>query len=309
MSGIFTAPFLALLLDLGPQARSPRRWTLEYVIYVSVLMVLDGSEHLKDRFAHARQDVVTLFPGRKRPGQTYQGYVKACRQLRRRRPQAIHGQLRKRHRESAGPFWRRDGWVAFAAKPAPAQAGGTRVELPRTAAHEKAFGCAGRDKSGPQLQLTSLYQMGTGLPWAWQIGAGSESEQVHLRHLMRWLPADSLLVADAGFTSFDLLRSLRERHVHFLVRMGSNRTLLTGREDGRGQIRGERVWLWPTQKQTTYPPLALRLLRFEQANHAPMYLVTSVQDEEALTDRQVGQFYRMRWGREGFPRSFKQTLA
>lgn len=302
MSGIFTAPFLTLLLELGPQVRSPRRWTLEYVIYVSALMVLDGSAHLKDRFVQARQEVVALFPGRKRPGQTYQGYVKACRQLRRRQQHAIHRHLRERQREAAGPFWRRDDWVAFAAD-------GTRIELPRTAAHEKAFGCAGRDKTGPQLQLTSLYHMGTGLPWAWQIGAGTESEQVHLRHLARWLPADSLLVADAGFTSFELLRSLRERHVHFLVRLGSNRTLLTGLEDAQIHVRGERVWLWPKKKQTQAPPLKLRLVRFEQANHSPMCLATSVLDERVLADRQIGRFYRLRWGQEVFHRSFKQTLT
>ena len=207
-----------------------------------------------------------------------------------------------RHRSVAGSYWQRDGWVAFAAD-------GTRVELPRTAANEKAFGCAGRDKTGPQLQLTSLYHLGTGLPWTWQIGAGTESEQVHLRHLARRLPADSLLVADAGFTSFELLRSLRERHVHFLVRMGSNRTLLTGLEDVRVRVRGDVVWLWPKDQQTHCPPLRLRLIRIEPANHTPMCLVTSVLDEQALTDRQIARFYRMRWGQEVFHRSFKQTLA
>jgi Transposase DDE domain len=302
MNGIFTAPFLSRLMRLGPQPWSARCWSLEYVIYVSLLMGLDEAEGLKDRFAHARQAVVALFPGRKRPGQSYQGYVKACRRLRRGHRRAIRRQLRAHHRWAAGPYWQRDGWVAFAAD-------GTRVELPRTAANEKAFGCAGRDKSGPQLQLTSLYHMGTGLPWAWQIGAGTESEQVHLRHLARQLPAGSLLVADAGFTSFDLLWSLRKRQVHFLVRMGSNRTLLTGLEDARVQIRGEIVWLWPTQKQSQDPPLKLRLLRLQQANHTPMCLVTSVLDEQALPDPQIGQFYRMRWGQEVFHRAFKQTLA
>jgi hypothetical protein len=302
MSSIFTAPFLLLLLGLGPQPWSARRWTLEYLIYVSVLMVLDGSTHLKDRFAHARQLVGQLFPGRKRPGQSYQGYVAACGRLRRGHWRALQRQLRERHRQIAGPFWRRDGWVAFAAD-------GTRLELPRTAANERAFGCAGRDKTGPQLQLTSLYHLGTGLPWAWQIGAGTESEQGHLRHLARWLPADSLLVADAGFTSFDLLWSLRQRHVHFLVRMGSNRTLLTGLADAAVRVRGETVWLWPQDKQTRYPPLRLRLVRIEQANRSPMCLVTSVQDEQTLTDAQIGRFYRQRWGQEVFHRAFKQTLA
>jgi len=302
MSGIFTARLLSLLISLGPQPWDARRWSLEYVLYVSVLMALDDAEALRDRFAHARQAVVALFPGRKRPGRTYQGYVEARGRLRRCHQRAIQRQLRERHQWAAGPYWQRDGWVAFAAD-------GTRVELPRTAANEKAFGCAGRDKTGPQLQLTSLYHMGTGLPWAWQMGAGTESEQVHLRHLARLLPAGSLLVADAGFTSFDLLRYLLERQVHFLVRMGSNRTLLTGLADTEVRIRGELVWLWPKKKQSKYPPLRLRLVRLEQANRTPMYLVTSVLDEQALTDRQVGQFYRMRWGQEVFHRSFKQTLA
>ena len=69
------------------------------------------------------------------------------------------------------------------------------------------------------------------------------------------------------------------------------------------------MWLWPKNKQSKYPPLKLRLIRIEQANHSPMCLATSVLDEQVLTDRQIGQFYRMRWGQEVFHRSFKQTLA
>lgn len=111
------------------------------------------------------------------------------------------------------------------------------------------------------------------------------------------------------FTSFDLLRSLLDRRVQFLVRMGSNRTLLTGLEEVRVQIKGELVWLWPQDKQSKHPPLKLRLIRIEQANHSPMCLVTSVLDEQALTDRQIGRFYQMRWGQEVFHRSFKRTLA
>lgn len=302
MRSIFTAPFFSRLLAQGPQWENPRRWTVEYVIYVSLLMALDGSETLKDRFAHARQAVVALFPSRKRPGQTYQGYVKASGQIRRHYLRAIQRQLRDRQQEIAAAWWQRDGWVAFAAD-------GTRIELPRTAANEQAFGCAGRDKTGPQLQLTSLYHLGLGLPWVWRIGAGTESEQVHLRQMIKWLPRGALLIADAGFTSFDLLRSLADHQVQVLVRMGSNRTLLTGLEDARVRIKGEIVWLWPTKKQAQHPPLKLRLIRLEQANHSPMCLVTSVLDEQALTDQQVGQFYRMRWGQEVFHRSFKQTLA
>ena len=302
MSRILTAPFFSALLAVGPQWSQRRRWTLEHVIYVSLLMVLDATPTLKERFDNARQSTVEMFAGRRRPGRTYQGYVKARRQITRRQMRVIKRQLCRSHRRMAGPFWRRNDWLALAAD-------GTRIELPRTAKNEKAFGCAGRDKTAPQLQLTSLYHLGTGLPWAWRIGPGPESEQVHLRRMIGQLPRGSLLIADAGFTSFDLLRSLSERHVEVLVRMGSNRTLLTGIQDAHAQIRGELVWLWPKKKQTQYPPLKLRLIRIEQANHTPMCLATSVLDERVLTDRQIGQFYRMRWGQEVFHRSFKRTLA
>ena len=85
--------------------------------------------------------------------------------------------------------------------------------------------------------------------------------------------------------------------------MGSSRTLLTALEEVRVRIRGEWVWLWPQDKQSKHPPLKLRLIRIEQANHSPMCLVTSVLDEQALTDRQIGRFYQMRWGQEVFRRS------
>ena len=302
LSRVFLAPFFSLLMTRGPQGDGSRRWTLEYVIYVSLLMVLDAAPTLKERFGNARQSIVEMFAGRQRPGRTYQGFVKARRQITRRQLRIIKRELCRYHRRVAGGFWRRNDWLAFAAD-------GTRVELPRTAKNEKAFGCAGREKTAPQLSLTSLYHLGTGLPWAWRIGPGTESEQVHLRRMIGQLPRGSLLVADAGFTSFDLLRSLSERHVEVLVRMGSNRTLLTGLEDARVQVRGELVWLWPKKKQSQHPPLKLRLIRIEQANHAPMCLATSVLDERVLTDRQIGQFYRMRWGQEVFHRSFKQTLG
>lgn len=298
----FHGPLFSTLAAMGPQWDRSRRWTAEHVIYVSLLMVLDGAPTLKERFDNARQSTVAMFPGRKRPGRSYQGYVKARRQISRRQIRVTKRELCRHHRRIAGAFWQRKGWLAFAAD-------GTRVELPRTARNEKAFGCAGREKTAPQLSLTSLYHLGTGLPWAWRIGPGTQSEQVQLRKMIGQLPRGSLLVTDAGFTSFDLLRLLAGRGVEVLVRMGSHRTLLTGLEDASVQVRGERVWLWPKQKQGRYPPLKLRLIRIEQANHSPMCLATSVLDEQALTDPQIGQFYRMRWGQEVFHRSFKQTLG
>ena len=298
----FHGPPFSRLCKKRVRGSQARRWTLASLIYVCLLMALENAATLQERFDHARRKVVEMFPGRRRPGRSYQGFVAARRRMSRPQIRMLKRQLCRHHRQIAGTFWRRHDWLAFAVD-------GTRIKLPRTAKNERAFGGATRAKSAPELSLTSLYHLGTGLPWAWRIGPGPESEQVHLHRMIGWLPRRSLLIADAGFTSFDLLRSLQDRGVAFLVRMGSNRTLLTGLADARVRVRGELVWFWPQAKQSQAAPLVLRLVRLQQANHSAMCLASSVLDERLLTDRQIGQFYRMRWGQEVFHRSFKRTLA
>ena len=158
-----------------------------------VLMALDESATLGDRFDHARECLIEMAPGARRPGKTYQGFVKAMKRLPPGTLDQLQAHLRKEHQRIAGASWKRYGWVILACD-------GSRVEVPRTVRNEAAFGCAGRDKTGPQLGVTTLYHMGTGLPWAWKVGAGTDSERGQLRAMLDTLPAESLLVADAGFT-------------------------------------------------------------------------------------------------------------
>lgn len=276
-----------------------RRWTTPFVIYQSMLMAFEASSTLKDRFANARQALIEMFPGRRRPGRTYQGFAKALRSLPASASAALGAHLRDCHRRVAGEFWQRFGWTVLACD-------GTRVEAPRTRANEAAFGCAGRNKTGPQLALTTLYHMNTGLPWTWRIGAGTEAERVQLWDMLDEVPAGALLVADAGFTGFDLMRRLTEQGLFFLIRVGANVTLLEqlGLEM---ETDGRTVWLWPT-KQRDRPPLKLRLIHVRTASD-DVYLVTNVFDHERLSDEQAAVLYRMRWGVELFYRDFKQTLG
>jgi hypothetical protein len=121
----FHGPLFSTLMAMGPQWDRSRRWTLEYVIHVSLLMVLDAAPTLKDRFANARQTTVEMFAGRRRPGRTYQGFVMARRQITRRQIRVTKRELCRSHRRIAGPFWRRNNWLAFSVD-------GTRIERPRT---------------------------------------------------------------------------------------------------------------------------------------------------------------------------------
>jgi len=265
-----------------------------------VLMAYDESATLGDRFAHARQCLIEMAPGARRPGKTYQGFVKAMKRLPPGTLDQLQAHLRKEHQRIAGASWKRYGWVIVACD-------GSRVEVPRTARNEAAFGCAGRAKTGPQLGVTTLYHMGTGLPWAWKVGAGTDSERGQLRSMLDTLPDESLLVADAGFTGYDLMQTLNVQGTSFLIRVGSNVTLLT---DLGLEVKtdGDVVWLWPRSKRDQ-PPMKLRLIRLPHANGSDaMYLLTNVFDTERLSDTMAATLYEMRWGVEVFYRSYKQTL-
>jgi hypothetical protein len=182
------------------------------------------------------------------------------------------------------------------------------VECPRTQANQDALRCAGRKKTGPQLFLTTILHMGTGLPWAFRIGPGTDSERNHLRDLTGLLPLGALLVADAGFVGYDLLASLLQGSIHFLIRVGSNVTLL--RELGFARVQANHtVYLWPDpHRKKDLPPLVLRLVQLHDGRK-PVFLLTSILDNTALSDLQASVLYRMRWGIEVFYRSLKQTLA
>lgn len=282
-----------------------KRWTLEYTIVQAVLMAFDQSASLKDRFENARQCLVEMFPRYLRPGKTYQGLVKALRRIPPEITEQLQIHLCRQHQKVAGSSWKVHGWVPFAAD-------GSRVETPRTKANQESLGCAGKEKTGPQLLLTTLYHMGSGLPWRWAIGAGTDSERGQLRGMLKTLPLGSLIVADAGFTGYDLLKDIMSHDLSFLIRVGANVTLLKNLGFEFEQ-HGNIVWLWPHSKRDQ-EPLKLRLIRLRaKTKHIPkkhdVYLLTNVFDSERLSDEVAGILYKMRWGVEVFYRSFKRTLG
>ena len=91
------------------------------------------------------------------------------------------------------------------------------------------------------------------------------------------------------------------------MRVGANVRLLKGL--GYARERDGLVYLWPDEQAARgRPPLVLRLVVARGPRH-PVYLVTSVLDEATLSDRQVVELYRLRWGVELFYRHFKQTFG
>jgi Transposase DDE domain len=273
-------------------------WQPQRIVFFALLMMWDAEKSLSDRFAVARDVLRSLFP-KWRLGTDYQGWCDAQLQYIDAIQPALAKRLREQMRLFAGKHWLREGWCAFAAD-------GSRVECPHSAANKAGLGCAGKKKTGPQLFLTTLWHMGTGLPWDYRIGPGTASERHHLRDMLVDLPAKSLLVADAGFTGYELLHAIDHAEHSFLVRVGSNVHLLKDLGYVEWQ-NASTVYLWPEECQKDKPPVVLRLLVLHRGKQK-MHLITNVYSEEALTQDQAATLYEMRWGIEVFYRSCKQTM-
>jgi hypothetical protein len=273
------------------------KWSPLRVFWVAILMVWSAEQTLQARFEETQEVVRSLFP-KWTLGKSYTGWYEAqAKWLTPLRP-ALGKRLRQQLQTRAGRHWKREGWCAFTAD-------GSRVECPRTAANEEELKCAGKKKTGPQLFVTTLLHMGTGVPWDFRIGPGTASERRHLEEMLADLPPWSLVVADAGFTGYEFYRRIAAAQQSFLLRVGSNVHLL--KELGYFEREGrDTVYLWP-EKNGNEPPVVLRLIERDDGKKK-MYLVTNVLDKKALSEKSAGLLYEMRWGVEVFFRSLKQTL-
>jgi hypothetical protein len=231
-------------------------------------------------------------------GSSYDGWVAAqLREAERLRPLVVQ-RLRQQMRQLPSAHHR---FELFAVD-------GSKAACPRTKENQEAMGDLGKPDGIPQLSLTSIVHLATGLPWDFRVGPGTDAERAHLRDMLDELPQNSLLTADAGFIGYELCGEMNERRQRFLLRVGGNVHLL--RELGEEyEIRGNKVYLWPGKQQDrNAPPIQLRLIVVRKPGKQPVYLVTNVLDPDELSDEEAAEIYRQRWGVEVQFRTVKQTM-
>src|SRR5215204_3743992 len=255
--------------------RREGRWALHPLLLVLLSMTWCAGESQAERFEMARGFVVALNPKRKRPGKTAQGFQMALTRLPCSLLRFVADRVRAGLLARFGSQLDSDGWKVFGCD-------GSRLRCPRTAELERRLGdpgggkakakAKGKDKV-PQVWLTALVHLGSGLPWSWQVGKGNASERNHLARLLPTLPAGALLVADAGY-------------------------------------QGDEVYYWPTEaRKAKLPPLKVRLLRIRSKGcKHDVWLISSVLAKKELSLATAGKFYRMMWENEGFFRTYKRTL-
>ena len=315
------APAIAAALDwlVAPQLfarlsfRKDCSWTPQSLVQAALVWAWGEETALTDRYLTARQ-IITQRSDRQRESVSYQAFLKLLRRHSARLLLAFIEALQRRVRHALSPCYHVSGYLVFGVD-------GTRIDAPRTLANEQAFGAAhcrtrrrGRHRRAvrkktlaPRIWLTMLWHVGSGLPWNWTRGPSDSSERDHLKSMLACLPERSLLTADAGFVGYEFWQALLAGGHDFLIRVGANVTLLKA----LGYFRecAGRVYLWPDREsRKKRSPIVLRLVVVHDGK-SPVYLVTSVLAKTALSDRQLVELYRSRWGIEVFYRSFKRTFG
>ncbi|PQO44941.1 hypothetical protein C5Y93_15475 [Blastopirellula marina] len=206
---------------------------------------------------------------------TRQGLLKALARHGEALLQQVVNHVAAQLRELKGA-WTRHGKVNFAVD-------GTKFAAPRTVANQTRFSArkrkqyasnANRSKAdSAQLLVTVIWHLTVGLPYRWRAAGSTGSERKALGEMLDELPANARIIADAEYVGYPLWSAILGSGRSFLVRVGSNVTLL--KKLGKVRTHAGLVHFWPLNAMRNLePPIALRLIKIHTGKEA-IYLVSS----------------------------------
>ena len=284
----------------GKRPRASSRWSTQRLIMVLLAMNWCCGDSLPERFETARAFYVACHRRRKQPGKTFAGFQQALEKL----PMSILRALAAGVRQQISKLF-----DLFAHGFIPLGADGSRLLCPRSAELESRLGKSNKDDTPPMLWLTALVHLSTGMLWSWRLGKGNASEQHHLIHLLKTLPRLALLVCDAGYLGYDLLRAIQHAQASYLIRMSSRAHLYTTGKVKLKRFREQIVYYWPGWAQRKgLPPIEVRLIRI-RGKKVDVWLLTNVLDPQRLSHVTAAKFFRWRWRNEGLFRTYKRTIG
>jgi DDE family transposase len=288
--------------------RHDLRWTLQPLILIWAMMTWCAAPTDAERFVTARTFYVSVHcPKRKRPGKHFVGFYEAVQRLPLTVWWAVEAAVRRQLYRILADRMLVDGWTPFGCD-------GTRLECPRTAPLEDDLGQASKRGSAPMLWITALVSLRTGVLWSWRLGTAKASERQHLLDLLEDLPraalASILLVCDAGYVSYELLRTLLGQECSFLIRLSSQAQLYSEEGVEVSRFVEGQFWYWTDRaEKADKPPLRVRVIRVASPKRKnDVWLVTNVLDASRFTAELAARLYRMRWESECFFKTYKRVV-
>lgn len=300
----FLTPAVLKQVRNASKRRKHPRWDLHPLLYILLLTTYCCGDSLPEKFEAAKGFYGVCCPKRKRPGVSFAGFEKAVAKLPMPVLRALAAAIRGRMEGIFGQRWKVRNFI-------PLGCDGTRQACPRTEELERRLGTFGKEGSPPMIWNTSIVHLTLGIPFCWRLGKGGKaSERSHLLHMLRWLPAAALIVADAGYVGYEVVATMISAGVCFLIRMSSNATFYTESNEPLNEFREGIVYYWPkTQQNEGKPPIRGRLMRIHSSRHkVDVWLFTNVEDPSRMSWETASTCYRWRWENEGFFRTYKRTL-
>ena len=286
------------------------KWEATDLARMALLFSWSEKENVTDAFTETVKRCMQL--DAKITHTTYQGFMGALTNYNHILIPTLISQLQGKMLQIGGEFGKESGFVPIAFD-------GSRNSAPRTPSNEQelcsakakkkaAASVSGVPDSRPQAWITLMWHMGYRLPWDWRLGPSDSSERAHVLEMINEgsFPKNTLFCGDAGFVGYDFWRSMMDHGHDFMVRVGSNVTLI-GETFDYQELEGGEVLCWPKNKQGQHPPLRLRLVQVT-IGRANVYLLTSVLSSTRLSASSMVKLYKMRWGIEIEFRGLKQTL-
>lgn len=308
-------------LRFDKKLRDDCSWTFLSLIKTALLWAWSVEEKMTERFNCAQRLMIHLQADQAKKATSWQAFAEMLRRHTGYLRGVLARMLRQRMEKELPELWKMFGFVVLGVD-------GTDIAVPLTGSNKDAFSARktagkrcrrkkqkgkkvdkGADKrsAAPQILLTTLFVVRLNLPWDWRSGSRGESERGQLRLMLDDLPENCLIAADAGFVGYDLAAAMLGRGAQFVMRVGSNIRLL--KRLGYVREKNGIVYLWPEKAvRKNQPPLVFRLIVMQGPRH-PVYLITSVLDGEELSDEQVIEIYKARWGIEVYHRHLKQTFG
>jgi len=305
------------------QQRESSTWKIYLLAGCAFLWMACHEENLTDAFQFVRKILFKIFTTLTDLGGSYQGFMDQLGRYNARMMDMILPHFQNLTKTKLKNYWLTCGFLLLGVD-------GSRFQLAWTKSLKEAFAPKKKKNEtkkrykkrknqykkkqtqkdrlkkseSPQLWLTLLWHVGTGLPYNWRVGPSDSSEREHALSMLPNLPKEALIVADAGFIGYEFWSSVMATNTPFVIRVGGNVTLL--RQLGWStQERKDTVYLWPKGKRDKNP-LTLRLIRIHDGRQ-PLCLVTNLEAEKLSVNTAL-EVYRRRWGIEVFFRTLKQTF-
>jgi hypothetical protein len=171
---------------------------------------------------------------------------------------------------------------------------GSKVTLQRSAKLSAAVGVPAGG-SCPQMLLSTLYDVLSGVPRDITVAPTLSSERVELeRMLPRCRPGDILLL-DRGYPSFRVMHELRERSIHFVMRMPVRQTFSkVSQFAASGKAEAILDLCPPRDLPRDLSSVRVRVVNLAAPDEEPFILITDLVDP-AYTADDLDELYHLRW--------------